>query len=85
MKNIEFFSQENCGPCKMFKPILAELIKDKKIEANNITLEDNGRDAFLEKKVRSTPTIIFYKDGEEVDRFSGFMPKENFLEKYNNL
>lgn len=85
MKYVDFYSQESCGPCKMIKPVLNELVDAKQINANYITLEDNGRDAFIEKGVRSTPTLIFYKDGEEVDRFSGFLPREQFLEKYNNL
>ena len=84
MRRVDFYSQSSCGPCKMIKPVLNELVEAKEIEANYITLEEHGRDAFIEKGVRSTPTLIFYKDGEEVERFSGFLPKEQFLEKYNN-
>lgn len=84
MRRVDFYSQSSCGPCKMIKPVLNELADAGEINLNYITLEDDGRDAFIEKGVKSTPTLIFYKDDEEVERFSGFLPREQFLEKYNN-
>lgn len=31
------------------------------------------------QSVRSLPTVVFYKDGVEVERFVGFRPKEEFI------
>lgn len=85
MTRVDFYSSPSCGPCKMIKPMLNELVDAGKINMNYIDLDDVGRDVFIEMGVKSTPTLIFYKDGEEVDRFYGFLPKEQFLEKYNNV
>lgn len=82
---VDFYSSPTCGPCKMIKPMLNELVDAGKINMNYIDLADVGRDVFIEAGVRSTPTFIFYKNEQEVDRFSGFLSREQFLEKYNNL
>lgn len=83
MKHIEFFSSPTCAPCKLIKPVLEELIKEENIEVKIFDLAEDGRDLFVDKNVRSTPTMIFYNDGKEYNRFSGFIPKDKLLEMYN--
>jgi thioredoxin 1 len=36
---------------------------------------DQNRDEALEKGISSVPTVIFEKDGQQVYRFSGVIPK----------
>lgn len=68
-----------CGPCKMFGPIFEEVSNE--VENNFIKLDvDKSSDIAREYGVMSIPTIILFKDGKEVKRFTGFMSKEKFIE-----
>jgi len=65
-----------CGPCKMLKPVLESLsteLNDVKFYRIDIDL---FRNQAIEAGIRSVPTVVLYKDGEEVDRQSGYQPKE---------
>jgi thioredoxin 1 len=65
-----------CGPCKMLKPVLESLseeMNDSKFYRVDIDL---FRSQAIEAGIRSVPTVVLYKDGEEVDRQSGYQPKE---------
>ena len=65
-----------CGPCKMLKPVLEALsteMTDSKFYRLDIDLFTNQA---VEAGIRSVPTVVLYKDGEEVDRQSGYQPKE---------
>jgi len=64
-----------CGPCQMMRPVFEE-VAGKIAETNagvefaemNIDESPGGTD---EAGVMTIPTIIVYKDGEEVDRLIG--------------
>lgn len=73
------FYMDNCAPCKQIKPILESFENVKFINAMN--------DSELTKKynIRKAPTIIFLREGEEIDRFSGFKTKEEIQEILNIL
>ncbi len=66
-----------CGPCKSMGPILEELVQiycDKVVIGKcNI---DNNPELPLKYGVKSIPTLMFFKDGELVDRITGAVAKE---------
>lgn len=65
-----------CGPCKMLKPVLESIaseLSDVKFYRVDIDLYRNQA---IEAGIKSVPTVVLYKDGEEVDRQSGYQPKE---------
>ncbi len=65
-----------CGPCKMLKPVL-ESLSTEFTDAKFYRLDiDLFRTQAIEAGIRSVPTVVLYKDGEEVDRQSGYQPKE---------
>jgi thioredoxin 1 len=65
-----------CGPCKMLKPVL-EQISTEMTDAKFYRVDiDLFRNQAIEAGIRSVPTVVLYKDGEEVDRQSGYQPKE---------
>ena len=71
------FWAEWCGPCRMLGPIFEELsgeMEGVKFAKVDITASED-----LAKKfgVQSIPTIILLKDGKEVDRMMGAVPKDN--------
>ena len=71
---LEFYS-DRCIPCKRMSPILAELEEehtDIKVSKLNIKF---GSDTARKYNVMSSPTIVFFKDGEEVNRIKGVAKK----------
>lgn len=72
---IDFWA-EWCGPCKMIGPIVEELATEYK-ETVNIGKMDVDANSEVPFKfgVRSIPTIVFIKNGKEVDRHVGATTK----------
>lgn len=66
-----------CGPCKMIAPVLEEVSADLDGKADIVKLNvDENQATAAEFGVMSIPTLILFKDGEEVDKVVGFQPKE---------
>lgn len=65
-----------CGPCQMFLPIFEEVSSEVE-EATLVKVDiDQDTDFAGENEVMGVPTIIAFKDGKEVSRFSGFKPAD---------
>jgi len=79
MKRIDVYTSASCGPCKILKPVLEEFKQEVNVDVNYIDLETK-RIAFEEYNVKSTPTMIFFNNGTEYKRFSGFAPKSKLQE-----
>ena len=65
-----------CGPCQMMAPILHELeteMPDVQIGKVNV---DEQMDLAREFRVVSIPTLIIFKNGQEVQRMVGVTSKE---------
>ena len=77
---IDFFA-EWCGPCQMLAPILKEIDEaySDKVEIYKVNVDESA-DCAMRYGVTAMPTMVFFKDGEEVERVVGFLPKEE-LEK----
>lgn len=73
------FSAAWCTPCK----VLAATLKDKE-GITNIDV-DADRDKAIEFGVRSVPTLVFLKDGKEVDRKTGLMSTSQYEEIIRRL
>lgn len=72
---LDFYSK-TCGPCKMLAFILADLDKTYADDVNiiKIPFEENP-DLVKEYGVEGYPTLISFKDGEEVSRKAGLQQK----------
>ncbi|MBP3744737.1 MAG: thioredoxin [Prevotella sp.] len=75
-----------CGPCRMVGPVISELAAqyDGKVVIGKCNVDDE-EDIAAELGVRSIPTILFYKNGEVVDKFVGAAPKAVLEEKIKAL
>jgi thioredoxin 1 len=75
-----------CGPCRMIGPIISELANDYdgKIVVGKCDVEEND-DIAMEFGVRNIPTILFFKDGQLVDKFVGAASKDTIEEKFKAL
>jgi len=75
-----------CGPCRMVGPIIEELAKeyDGKVNVGKCDVEENDELA-AEFGIRNIPTILFFKNGEVVDKLVGAQPKAKLEEKFQAL
>lgn len=75
-----------CGPCRMVGPIIEELSNeyDGKIVVGKCDVEEND-DIAMEFGVRNIPTVLFFKNGQLVDKFVGAAAKGKFQEKFEKL
>lgn len=70
-----------CGPCKMVAPIIEELSEELKDTVTVAKLDvDQRQDVAMKYQVMSIPTLILFKDGQEVKRSVGFKPKARILD-----
>jgi thioredoxin 1 len=77
------FWAEWCGPCRMVGPIVDQLAVEYagKAKVTKLNVDLNQKTAF-KYKVRSIPTILFFKDGQLVDTVIGFAPKPTLDQKF---
>jgi thioredoxin 1 len=62
----------NCGPCKQLEPIVMQLAAeyDGRVKVCELSAATAPRTAAL-LQVKGTPTVIYFKDGKEVERVVG--------------
>ncbi len=73
---VDFFATW-CGPCKMLSPILEELANDRNsIKIVKMDVDENPNIA-KEYGIMSVPTLILFKDGVEIAKQTGFLPKDS--------
>jgi len=75
-----------CGPCRRLAPIVEELAAeyDGKVIVGKCDIEENT-DLTDKFGIMNVPTVVFIKDGKEVDRIVGAAAKNVFQEKLNAL
>jgi len=70
------FWAEWCGPCRMIAPILEELSVECEGQLTIAKLNvDENRQTSTQFGIRSIPTILFFKDGVQVEQIIGAMSK----------
>lgn len=75
-----------CGPCRSLSPIVDEVADElaDKLAVAKCNVDDN-QDLAMKYGVMSIPTLIVFKNGEEIDRSVGALPKarlQALLEKH---
>lgn len=82
---VEFYS-DTCIPCKKLLPVLEEL-QDNFAEKIRIVKVNVNSDMALAKKygVLVSPTVLFFKNGEETERIKGLDKKKNYSSIMENL
>jgi len=66
-----------CGPCRMMSPVIDEIAEEMGNRAKVCKVNiDEQRDLAIKYNVMSIPTFIVFKEGKEINRNVGAMPKE---------
>lgn len=75
------FWAEWCGPCRGLAPKLEEIASEmqNKVKVVKINIDDNPETP-AKFGIRSIPTMILFKGGQDVEQLLGNLPKENIVE-----
>ncbi len=70
-----------CAPCRMIGPVVEELahVYANKVKICKLNADENRKPAEL--SVSGIPTMLIFKNGQEVDRIVGVVPKQSLVEK----
>ena len=75
-----------CGPCRVLSPTVDEVaaeLQGKAVVAKcNV---DDSEDIALQYGIRNIPTLLFFKDGQLVDRTVGVVSKQEIVSRLENL
>ncbi len=80
---VDFFAVW-CGPCVMMAPVIERLAqKNPKVKFCKINVDDAPKRS-EEYEISSIPCLVFFKDGEEVDRIVGSLAEDLLKEKISD-
>ena len=78
------FWAEWCGPCRMVGPIVEEMSKEYGDKAVIGKLDvDNNPNVSIQFGIRNIPALLFFKNGQVVDKQVGAVPKSVLVGKLN--
>ena len=78
---VDFFATW-CGPCKKLSPTLDEVSEEFGEQVNIVKVDvDESEDLAMDYGIRSVPTVLFFKNGQQVDKFVGALPKSEIVAK----
>ena len=71
-----------CGPCRMVAPIMDQLTEEYGDKAVIVKVDVDANQEFAAKYgVRNIPTVLVFKNGEQVEKQVGVAPKATYAEK----
>lgn len=82
---LEFYS-DSCVPCKQMAVILGDLEEEYEDKIKIAKVNVNFSETLAEQyEVMASPTILFFKDGNEVKRISGLIGKPALKEIIDDI
>ena len=82
---VDFFASW-CGPCKMMAPAIEKLATEYagKVKIGKLNVDDNPN-VSMKHEIQSIPTLVFFKNGQIVDKAVGFQSAEALKQKLDAL
>ena len=79
------FWAEWCGPCRMVAPTLEQLAQslEGKVKVSKLNVDQNQEIA-MKYNIQSIPSLVLFKNGNEVARIVGRSSKEKYETFVNN-
>ena len=75
-----------CAPCHVIAPVIEEVAAEFEGKAKVGKLDVDAYEGIgAQYGIRSIPTLIFFKDGEAVDRLTGVVPKNELVARLEAL
>ncbi len=75
-----------CGPCRVLGPTVDDIAKEYEGKVTVVKCNvDDCEDIAVEYGIRNIPTLIFFKDGQPVDRLVGAVPKSEITGKLDSI
>ena len=75
-----------CGPCRMLSPTVDEIADEY---ADRITVAkcnvDDAEEIAMQYRIMSIPTLLFFKNGEVVDKRVGVVSKDEIVSIINSI
>ncbi len=83
---VDFYA-DRCGPCRMLAPAIEEIADkyDGKVKVAKIDVDGDGNSLAFEFGISSIPTVVIFKDGDELTREIGLMPTEHYTDILDSL
>jgi thioredoxin len=74
-----------CGPCKLLTPTIEALAEQYtgKVHVGKVNTDENPK-VSSGHNISAIPTVILFKGGQPVERFTGVTPKDKFTTAINN-
>ena len=75
-----------CGPCRLIAPVVEELAGTYrgKLTVGKLNVDDYPHLA-AQYRVMNIPTLLLFKQGQEVDRIVGVQPKEELARRIDRV
>ena len=75
-----------CGPCRMIAPVIEELAGtyQGKIKMGKVNVDDHPQLA-AQYSIMNIPTLLLFKDGKEVDRIIGVVPRDELTRRLDRV
>ena len=75
-----------CGPCRLIAPVVDQLAAEYagRVKVAKLDTDANPR-TMTRFGIRSIPTLLFFRDGQVVDRVVGALPKGQIAERFARL
>lgn len=75
-----------CGPCRMIAPVIEQLAQELagRVRVAKLNIDENPMTA-ARYNVQSIPTLLILRDGKEIDRIVGALPKAEIMRRLQRV
>ena len=75
-----------CGPCRAMSPVIDQLAEEYagRVEIGKYNCDEEN-DFASDNRVMSLPTLLFFKNGQVVDKMVGAVSKAKLQEKFESI
>jgi len=72
-----------CGPCRIIGPVVEEIAQEYagRLKVGKLNADENTK--AMQLGVSGIPTLLIFRNGQEIDRIVGAVPKPYLVEKIN--